>query len=137
MLINKTEHVVSAKYNEKTIETAPGAVLDVRDFGVTGDQTLQVENHIIKKNPGCFTQENNPQVAATTKAPEAQIRSLQNYLNKATVQIGDLVKENQKLQEKVRSLNNDNDGYDIKIKGLKDQLSELKAKLKAKDMPDK
>lgn len=142
MLVNKKKIngeavAVEVRYNQKSIVVEAGGILDVRDFGVSTDQMLAVENHIVKKNPGSFTQDKNPVIAATSKEAEAQILSLTNNLNEASAQNSDLVKENARLHEENNSLKNEQDGFETKIKGLKDQVSELKAKLKAKDMPEK
>ncbi len=141
MLINKrivegSPVAVSVKYNEKTITTEPGEILDVRNFGVLQDQMLAVEAHVMKKNPGYFKQESNPLMAPTSKEAEAQILSLQNNLNESNVLVGELTNENATLRTELNSLKNEQDGYETKIKGLKEQVSELKAKIKNLNHPD-
>jgi peptidoglycan hydrolase CwlO-like protein len=137
MLKNRTALPVEVRYNGIDILVAGDEFLDVMDFKITADQITPVELHIRKGYPNIFETIERPAANISSKEADKKILDLQSELEESKKKAAELGIECERLTKKCNELNDDNHALEGKIDGLKTQIGELKAKLKAKDMPDK
>lgn len=123
------------KYNDIERFVSSGEKLDVRDFNILHGQIKGTEDHIIKKHPGIFTQEEGLTDSQTVKEFEKQVKVLSKDLEEAKAQRDAAVANAEELREKITSMQNEATGYGTQIAGLKNEINGLKAKLKSETWP--
>lgn len=131
MLVNKTKEEVAISYNQKKIVVEPGKSLDVREFGVPSENVVQVERHILMKNPGVFDQKKTKDILETNKEHLVKIEVLEKEVADRKAEIESLSKGTKNSEDKLNKVLAENDGLKSKNKSLVAEVGDLKAKLKA------
>lgn len=131
MLKNKTDKEVKIQYNQKTITVAKKGSLDVREFGVKNDEVLQVEKHILAKNPNVFNQEKTEDIIETNKEAVEKVEALENEVSDLKKKLEAAQKGADSAKEKMDKVLVENSGLKKTNDSLKKEKAELAAKLKA------
>ena len=121
MLINKSKESVEIKYNQKIIVVDKGKTLDVRDFGIESEQVLQVEMHILKKNPGVFDQKKTKDLIETNAKALERIEELEKENTALRENLEQSSKSGGSNKKQLDKIIQENEGYKEQNKKLKEE----------------
>lgn len=133
MLKNISDAKVEAKYNSILITVDPGGILDVRDFRVSSNPAHidMVEKQIIRKNPGAFESFKSEAQVEIKKETFDRIKALEAENEELKKQLVVANKAKEAAEKEARKSSNELTGALDQVKALKEDVKELKAKLKA------